>query len=586
MLTETNQSIGARPTLCIELQGNATLENTTLGKTTCIETNCSKMISRILIALVTFGSVCLLDANILKAYTPEDAVVKQMVNRGCAYLEGLPASKDAGETAFRAYAHYKAKHNESAPIVVAGIKAAKGIITDAAGGGHHHKINYDTSVATLLLAAIDANGNRSYLEKSQKYFNSVQLGHGGFSYPEEANGDVSQVQYVLLAIWTLDRAGLPLDYDRVAKAMKWLLRVQDLRGTWPYHGVDPGPGKPLQRQEKVGYSMALAGASSLLIAGDALRIWGDTVDDDKDPKIPGLPKAIKLYVEDKNVDRRKRSAISKEPIFRSIGLMEAWKKQNPYKRTSMLDWYYYQLYTQERYESFIEIANARAKDKSPAWYNRGVEELKKYQGGDGGWSDRSHSPPPISTCFAILFLVRSTQKAIFTIVGGGSIGGQGFGKDVEKAKLVGGKAQGPKSNETMADLLKLLEDEDADVNGGKSVPEALVLSGKDKPADRAAELDRLERLLRGSRSWQARRVAAKTLGKSDEMRVVPAMIYALSDGDDSVKMYARDGLRFISRKFDGFGMPDKPDYAEQSEAQRQWRDWYRTMKPGYEFLDD
>ena len=85
---------------------------------------------------------------------------------------------------------------------------------------------------------------------------------------------------------------------------------------------------------------------------------------------------------------------------------------------------------------------------------------------------------------------------------------------------------------------------------------------------RSAQLDRLERLVRGSRSYQARRVAAKLLGLSDELRVVPALIFALSDPDDVVREYARDGLRFISRKFEGFGMPDKPNNSELRQAQR------------------
>ena len=105
-------------------------------------------------------------------------------------------------------------------------------------------------------------------------------------------------------------------------------------------------------------------------------------------------------------------------------------------------------------------------------------------------------------------------------------------------------------------MLDILEEDGAGDTEGKSIPEDLQLD-KD-PATRAAQLDRLERLVRGSKSWQARRVAARLLGKSDELRVVPALIFALSDPDQPVRRYARDGLRFISRKFDGFGMPDDP----------------------------
>ena len=134
-----------------------------------------------------------------------------------------------------------------------------------------------------------------------------------------------------------------------------------------------------------------------------------------------------------------------------------------------------------------------------------------------------------------------------------------------------------------AALLDLLDKDGAGDTEGKSLPENLELAKE--PTARAAQLDRLERLVRGSRSWQARRVAAKLLSRSDDLRVVPALIYALSDPDGPVKMYARDGLRFLSRKFDGFGMPDEPSRVEIEQAQKNWRAWYRSINPKYVFLD-
>ena len=133
-------------------------------------------------------------------------------------------------------------------------------------------------------------------------------------------------------------------------------------------------------------------------------------------------------------------------------------------------------------------------------------------------------------------------------------------------------------------MLSLLEGDDADELDGKALADSAMLATT--PNERAAQLDRLERLVRGSKSYQARRVSARLLGMSDELRVVPALIFALSDPDTSVRRYARDGLRFISRKFDGFGMPDKPNNTELRKAQRAWREWYRTMRPGYVFLDE
>ena len=100
-----------------------------------------------------------------------------------------------------------------------------------------------------------------------------------------------------------------------------------------------------------------------------------------------------------------------------------------------------------------------------------------------------------------------------------------------------------------------------------------------EPVTRSAQLDRLERLVRGSKSWQARRVAARLLGTSDSLRVVPALIFALSDPDKSVRRYARDGLRFISRKFRGFRIPDEPTPVQVDKGIADWKNWYTTIRP-------
>ena len=418
-----------------------------------------------------------------------------------------------GELILMAYTHFKVRHDPGNAVVQKGLAAAKKIVGQASGGNKAHKYNYDAAVAVLLLASVDANAYQSELRTLQQYLFDAQAAHGGWTYPGEHDGDVSQTQYALLAIWTLDRVGIKLDYRKVAAAAEFLLRVQDEQGPWPYHAKIP-TGNTLIRQPKTGYSMAIAGGSSTLIAGDALRLWGETVDD-ADPGIVGLPKAVKLYKEDKNVQQRKRASLSKWPILNACQRMEAWRAKNPYKRSTARDWFYYQLYTLERYESFIETANGRPKDKSPAWYNNGVDELRKYQGADGGWADNSHSRGPVATSFAILFLIRSTQRAIFSMGEGVARGGKGFGKDVRNAKLVGGQVKTEAIRTEVNDLLNILEG-DSDSLAGKSLPDDLQLA--EPGVDRDAQLDRLERLVRGSNSWQARRVAARLLGKSDEMR--------------------------------------------------------------------
>ena len=67
--------------------------------------------------------------------------------------------------------------------------------------------------------------------------------------------------------------------------------------------------------------MALAGGSSLLIAGDALRAWGDTQLDEP-PSIIGMPKAVKVYKEDVNAGRRKTAKVDKTRVLNSVRFRE------------------------------------------------------------------------------------------------------------------------------------------------------------------------------------------------------------------------------------------------------------------------
>jgi hypothetical protein len=530
-------------------------------------------------------------------YTPTDPVVTKMVNQGVSYLEKLtdkdfgggdPFSAISGEAILIGYAHHKCRHDPDSAAVKRALRNAKAVVSALTKGGGKtpQKRTYVIAICVLLFAEVDADAYRSELQTLQQYLVQYQSGNGAFCYPDDdpkKSGDISMSQYGMLAIWTLDRNGIPLDYNRVTESLQWLLRVQDPGGGWPYHAMDPGAGKGNMAQSKreMTDSMALAGGSSLLIGGDALRLWGNT-DADADTGIPGLPKAIKIYKEDKNVKRRKRGSMSETPIKRSIGFMRGWRQKNPYKKSG-IDWYYYRIYTLERFESFVEIANGSSKDLSPSWYNRVVDELKQTQGADGGWTDRSQTRPPVSTAFALLFLIRSTQKTIFTMSAGTLQGGYGLPKDTTDIRVDGTQIKGRPVAAQVTDMLDILEKDGAGDTEGKSIPDDLELDTD--PAVRASQMDRLERLVRGSQSWQARRVAARLLGKSDELRVVPSLIYALSDPDSSVRRYARDGLRFISRRFDGFDLSNDPTPAEVDQVQGKWRDWYRTMNPKYVFLD-
>jgi hypothetical protein len=75
------------------------------------------------------------------------------------------------------------------------------------------------------------------------------------------------------------------------------------------------------------------------------------------------------------------------------------------------------------------------------------------------------------------------------------------------------------------------------------------------------------------------------LGKFREMDNVPLLIYALTDPDVRIVLEADRGLRFISRKFGGVGLPAQPTQQQVRDAQAAWKAWFLSIRPDAEFLD-
>ena len=113
----------------------------------------------------------------------------------------------------------------------------------------------------------------------------------------------------------------------------------------------------------------------------------------------------------------------KEPIGVDGTLIEqamkdgnGWFEKNPSLRSRAGSFIFLRA---ERYRSFREKLEGRFEDE-PAWYNEGVQLLKEWQGKSGGWGEISEaaavisSPvdtdPPVSTAFAMLFLLRQRAR--------------------------------------------------------------------------------------------------------------------------------------------------------------------------------
>ncbi|MCA9249152.1 MAG: hypothetical protein KDA42_18645, partial [Planctomycetales bacterium] len=431
---------------------------------------------------------------------------------------------------------------------------------------------YSTGLAIIFLCSLDASEYHDAILAYQQSLTRRQKPHGGWGYPNRETGDTSMTQYGVLSAWEAKQVGFPVPVEVIEKVTNWLMRTQDPNGAWGYQGNDPGNFE-LIKQAGVRHTMAAAGIGSSYICADMLGL----VQMDAEPVDDSLPPALKLVV-DKKPDEQAGPVTNKvaaQTLLRTINRANGWFAANFEIETKQNPDYY--LYALERYMSFRELAEGK-RPKEPIWYNQGFEYLKRTQQDDGSWQG-GHGPV-IATAFDVLFLLRSTKKSIDKAKGLGEgtlVGGRGLPTSFTDLQLRRGRVVGAGIDAMAEDMVRILNDpEHPDYDYLVDNPDGLLLAD-----DGAARKDQTQRLVRIAKSGppEARRVAVRALARNGGFDVVPTLIYALSDPNMAVMREARDGLRFVSRKFDGFGLGDKPTKEEVYVATEQWKAWYRTIRP-------
>ncbi len=548
-------------------------------------------------------SSCLPRSSWAEDYYPDHPVVQEMINKGVAFLEnptegrGASGMFEIGTPILAAYATFKVRDDATLPVVQRGVNRAVALLDEADNDivrRSNEKYFYEISVAAILLATVDGDRYRPQCLVARDLLVRYERNFGGWGYlngfvdaasgaDRSKQGDISQTQYGILALWTLDQMGIPIDPEPVERTARFLMDVQDPEGGWGYQGINKVAGR--ESQNPLTHSLSAAGLGSLLIAGDFLGFYRNRKADAQEPDIP---KAFRQILE--NADSFRSTTMDRGDTDESVELGVSWHNIHAYQRPAGMDWHYYYRYAEERFRSFHEIAKGRP-EKSPTWYNIGVEEMLKNQHASGGWgidsnTDADHCPPELATAFAILYLTRATQKAIGSLNEGLVRGGIGLPEDVSDISEMDGKIVDNAKISSFEEILKLLESEDPTKVQEVVVTDRLKLE-KD-PRGRKEQLNRLSRLLR-SRDVKARRAAAKLLGRGDDMDFVPSLIFALDDGDREVCLNAENSLRILSRQLDTRYLPDLTGESrhftksERGVSIEKWKAWFRSVRPDYVF---
>ncbi len=536
------------------------------------------------IVVMAFACVAC-SCNRAAAYTPDDPVVLAMVDKGIAFLEKADFKDVSGEfvggKVLVGYAVYKVTGDKDHPLVKKGLEDAIKCAADTQTRAETiSKIVYDASISAIFLADLDATLYRPQLIQIRDFLRYAQKKNGGFGYLGSNTGDTSQTQYAMLAMWALSRNDVTIPEDMIEACLRYLLATQDPSGAWGYQATVSTTGQPVA-QEGVSKSLATAGIGATLIGTDLVGLLGKRSLAEDDPDIPKAFTRIDLI--EKEREKKSSSSFKLDEIRPSIDRAVSYQTKSPFMATGAKGWYFYYRYSEERYESFLEVLNSKTKDKSPAWYNAGVNELKKMQDRDGSWGRNSGDFCPVEVCtaFSILYLIRSTQKTIAKLNEGFTIGGYGLPKNAATIKRVGDKivSEETASVEGLLEMMEKTGTENVEVG---LLPENLTLSKN--PVERKAQVTRLSRLLR-SEDWKSRRIAAKLLGRCEDINQVPELIYALTDKDPLVPMIAEESLRLLTRKLTVRNLEAEATPEQKDEAARFWRKWYISVRPDYVFLD-
>ena len=503
------------------------------------------------------------------AVRKESPEVRKLIDDGLGYLE-KNTDERLGAKCLIALAFHKDGASPDHPRIQEALLSCQETTAQQVREGDV----YSNGLALIFLSEFNPGAHRELISRYAGSMVNRQKQNGGWGYESFKTGDISQSQYAALGYWELMQVGAAPSVNSVEKGLNWLLRTQDPSGAWGYQGKDPGDFN-LVKQSKQSLSMLAAGLGSTMIFANVLgHLKPGGAAEAERPQVE-LPAALRKADQGnkKTIRYLSGSGVERERVMKAIARGQEWYERN-YKPELLRKGQYtcYLLYSIERYKSFEELLFGNAPE-APEWFQHGYEFLKATQKEHGGWSSRSRDP--CATAFAVLFLMRSTQGIINKSLGEGTlVGGRGLSANLARMKLKEGRLVTEQKPTDVDELLGMLEG---------SASEGLDALLKDPAALRVTnvspqEARRLQQIVK-SGNPEARVLAVTALSRLRLLDHVPTLLFAMTDPDNRVVRAARDGLRFVSRRFGGYGLSDNFSDGERYDVRDKWKNWYRRVRP-------
>lgn len=535
-------------------------------------------------------------------YTPEHPEVEALARKAVAFLTENPQA-DHGEAVLAAITAIEVskRYDGEVPVDHPLVQLAVSYVLDDLSKyskGESDRISvagiYYACLATILLSETSRDRYQNEVQTLLTMLRNRKQPAGSYGYKDDTLGDSSQSQYVALALAVTTLHQFPLDLEQARDLLDWYTRVQRPEGHWVYHYLPSlapsssnSPGEP--------QSLAVAGAGTVYLLGDILGLNPVAKSNPaalKGQFREGLPPSVSLHIrprDDKaNVNKKDgpKIAFDGARLASSKRSANTWI-QNNYRFDAPI-WNFYTLYGFERYAYFREKAEGEVRE-FPTWYDSGVEYLMRTQVGDGSWYEGSQGENANNgTCFATLFLVRSSQVLMRDGGAGQIVGAQGFDLNTAlKAKANGDMVTNAevKTIDDVMDMLKNTSTEDDLDKISQALGPAIKQFTEKEGKSRGEQMAFLRGLVTDE-NFNKRLVAIRFLASQQDLDNVPALLYALTDPDFRICREAHNGLRLISRKVDAFTLTENASRAEYDAVRKSWTDWYLGIRPDAQLFED
>lgn len=552
------------------------------------------------------------------ARAADKSQIQTAIAKGAAHIKSTLAKKNGAAKSFAYLTLFKAGEPAESPLMQEAVKHVRDKITDGSYSNAREHI-YEAAIDITLLADLDGEKYKPDIQIIATYILERQNEAGWWTYPPPftkngcINGDVSITHYACLGLWAAARAGIPIDAKVWTGVLNWKAGCHNSDGGYTYW---PGTAVGVSNGNS-SLNMTVNSVGTMYIAMMNL-----------DPKhIPKLDKGAKAEKPSKGEKSEKAEAAAPAAKKRAGAVeavdLDSEEDQESAKikttgqipsaaisssmtafrwvtvrfvtenRDSPFSAYYY--YSLERMGALLNITKIGDHD----WYNECADVLISKQNADGSWAMTSFDGPENDTCFAVLFLTRSTGKILKRTnleppVGGGLLsGGRGLPDDLSDLDANGNPKKKKAEKSSLDDLLAALQNSDGS-NLEETQTELIQMVQLGDKKQLVGQKDKLVTLI-AQPDPEVRRTAIWAIGRTGDLSLARYAILGLDDPDLGVAMESHLALCWTARKPNAFKLPlnplaDLPADAPEDQkaaaveswrrqAMRLWGEWYLRNRP-------